>query len=200
MISRCSFLLFLSSSSVRSRLRLTQTDSCCRGSNNVSVASTSHCHYLADPMIPCATRGMKSRVSGKHNGIKTGNPRHGTVRPPLNWIVIPQFSSLRRVSIAISSLTRGIRWARERWGEAPRGTIMFYISRGEVGTVLRAAIFQRPIRRLQLYKESSREGVSSVLITGYLVKSLALLLLNSSNQIDQMKLNKAIDGEEPTAH
>lgn len=77
---------------------------------------------------------------------------------------------------------------------------MLYILREELGTVLRAAIFQRPIRRLQLYKESSREGVSSVLITGYLVKSLALLLLNSSSQIDQMKLNKAIDGEEPTAH
>lgn len=43
-------------------------------------------------------------------------------------------------------------------------------------------------------------GVSSELITGYLVKSLALLLLNSSSQIERTKLNKAIDGEEPTAH
>ena len=66
--------------------------------------------------------------------------------------------------------------------------------------MLWVAIFQRPIRLLWLYKEWSSEGVSSELITGYLVKSLAFLLLNSYRQIDQMKLNKAIDGEEPTAH
>lgn len=101
MISRCFFpLLFLPYSSVRSRLQFTQTDSCC-GVQQCVYCSTSP--LSSGLMIPRVTWGMKNQVR-RHNRIK--EEILSTVTP-LNWIVILQFSSLRSVSIAISSLTRG---------------------------------------------------------------------------------------------
>ena len=49
-----------------------------------------------------------------------------------------------------------------------------------------------PIRELW-WRVKQRAG-SSGLIPRYLLRSLALLLLNSANQIDQMKLNKDVAG------
>lgn len=73
--------------------------------------------------------------------------------------------------------------------------VLYFLRGGLHCTVVRLQSSRGLLGDCSLYKEWSREGVSSVLITGYLVKSLALLLLNSSDQIDRMELNKAIDGE-----
>lgn len=82
---------------------------CCSSPKLTATAGVQQCVYCttsplsADLMIPNAARGMKSQVE-KHNRMKEETLSTVT---PLNWIVILQFSSLRSVSIAISSLTRG---------------------------------------------------------------------------------------------
>lgn len=82
---------------------------------------------------------------------------------------------------------------------SPRHDHVLFLHRKEV--VEEEPVYGGPW--LQLKKEPSEGdggaggwGVSSELITGYLVKSLAPLLLNSSSQIERMKLNKATEGED----
>lgn len=61
------------------------------------------------------------------------------------------------------------------------------------GTMLTASVSPPdPIRGL--WWRVKQRGGSSRLIPRYLLRSLALLLLNSANQIDQMKLNKDVAG------